>query len=156
MKNFKNVFLIMCLSVLISCGGSDDDLGLSGEGSLTAKVAGTSFTSLPVSVSAAITNGIAAIQGSNSSGEVIRINIASYSGVGTYKTGDAISNLNSLSYGTISPVAFWTSTFDIGSGTIEITEDTATMVSGTFSFTGYNGASNTKQVTEGKFNAPKN
>ncbi|MGK0414280.1 MAG: hypothetical protein ACJA1B_002503 [Polaribacter sp.] len=157
MKKLKNVILFVCLSVLISCGNStDDDLGLSGEGSLNAKVAGTTFTSLSATVGATVTNGIAAIQGSNSSGEVIRINISSYLGVGTYKTGDAISNLNSLSYGTITPVAFWTSTFDIGSGTIEITEDSATTVSGTFTFLGYNGPSDRKEVTEGKFSAPKN
>jgi len=46
------------------------------------------------------------------------------------------------------------STFDIGSGTITITEDDDNHVKGTFSFTGV-GQSTSKQITEGKFNAPK-
>jgi hypothetical protein len=157
MKTLKNLILFTCLSLLISCGdNTDEDLGISGEGSLSANVAGTSFTSLKTTVSAVITNGVAAIQGSNSNGDYIRINISSYAGVGTYNTGDVISNTNSIAYGSVSPFAAWTSTFDIGTGTIEITEDTATTVSGTFSFTGFNGATDNKAVTEGKFNATKN
>ena len=159
MKNLKKVFLLMCLSVfVISCSdATDEDLGTNGEGTFTANVAGTDFESLKVTVGAQVTNGVAAIQGSNSQGNYIRINIASYTGVGTYKTGNALSNLNSISYGTISPVAMWMSTFDIGSGTIEITEDTDSTISGTFSFTGFNASdSSTKNITNGSFSAPKN
>ena len=157
MKNFKNLFLLLCISITFSCtNATDEELGLSGEGTLTAKVSGNDFMSLKSTVGATVTNGIAAIQGSNSQGDFIRINIANYNGIGTYKTGDALSNTNSASYGTINPVAAWTSTFDIGTGTIEITEDTATKISGTFSFLGYNGPSDRKEVTEGTFTAPKN
>lgn len=159
MKNLKNLLFLFCLSAIVSCSGlTDDDIGVSGEGTFTAKVDGTAFTSLSVSVSAAITNGVAVVQGSNSAGEYIRINISNYNGVGTYKTGDAISNTNSLMYGTVNPIASWMSTFDLGNGTIEVTEDTGTSISGTFSFTGINAnaGNTTKTVTEGKFNAPIN
>ena len=81
-----------------------------------------------------------------------------YNGVGTYKTGDSASNTSSMIYGTVNPVASWTSTFTIGNGTITVTEETDAAVKGTFSFTGENNSSSavtTKTVTEGTFNAPK-
>lgn len=158
MKNLKSLLLFTCISILMSCSdATDDDLGTTGEGTFSANVAGTTFTSLKVSVGAQVTNGVAAIQGSNSQGNYIRINIANYNGVGTYKTGDALANVNSISYGTINPIAMWMSTFDLGTGTIEVTEDTSTTISGTFSFTGFNASDNSsKNVTEGKFSAPKN
>lgn len=159
MKNLKKLMLFLFVAVLTSCSNSsDEDLGLSGEGTLTAKVDGQTWSSLKATVSATVSNNVLAIQGSTSNGEYIRFNIMNYTGVGTYKTGDNLSNVNSISYGTIDPIASWMSTFNIGSGTIEITEDTATTVTGTFTFTGINANANnsTKTVTEGSFSAPKN
>ncbi len=156
MKNLKNLLLFMCLSFIVSCSdATDEDLGSTAEGTFTAKVDGDSFTSLKATVSAIVTNGVAVIGGSNANGDYIRITISDYNGVGTYKTGDAISSTNSILYGSLSPFANWSSAFDIGSGTIEITEDTATQVSGTFTFLGYNGPNDRKEVTEGTFNASK-
>ncbi|MEE9407316.1 MAG: DUF6252 family protein [Polaribacter sp.] len=157
MKTLKKIILFISIATLFSCSTNDEiDDTIGGEGTLTAKVSGVDFTSFKASVSAVVTNGILSVQGSNSSGDYIRISISSYNGVGTYKTGDAITNTSSVMYGTISPVAAWSSTFDIGSGSIEITEETATSISGTFTFTGFNGSSDSKQITDGKFNAPKN
>ncbi|WP_159946882.1 hypothetical protein [Polaribacter septentrionalilitoris] len=157
MKNLKKLMLFLFVAVLTSCSNSsDEDLGLSGEGTLTAKVDGQTWSSLKATVGAVVSSGVLAVQGSTSNGEYIRINITNYTGVGTYKTGDNLTNVNSISYGTIDPIASWMSTFNIGSGTIEITEDTATTVTGTF--TGINASANnsTKTVTEGSFSAPKN
>ena len=157
MKNLKILFLFLSATLIFSCeNASDEDLGLTGEGTLTAKVSGNDFMSLKSTVGAQVTNGVAAIQGSNSQGDYIRINIANYNGAGTYKTGDALTNTNSISYGSISPVVTYMSTFDIGTGTIEITEDTATTISGTFTFLGYNGPNDRKEITAGTFSAPKN
>ena len=63
-----------------------------------------------------------------------------------------------IQYGTVNPVAAWVSTFNLGNGTIEVTEETSTTISGTFSFTGINSSAgnSSKTVTEGKFSAPKN
>lgn len=156
MKNLKKLVALMCLTIVFSCSNStDEDLGLTGEGSLMAKIDGSDFASLKVAVSAVVSNGVLAVQGSNAAGEYIRINIANYNGVGVYKTGNALSNTNSISYGTIDPVATWMSTFNIGSGTIEITEETSTSVVGTFSFEGVNTGTTNKTVTAGEFNAPK-
>ncbi|QTD36709.1 hypothetical protein JL193_11230 [Polaribacter batillariae] len=158
MKTLKKISLLLFLSVLVSCGGSDEDLGISGEGSLSAKIDGTAFTALSSAVASSTSNNVLAVQGSNSNGVYIRINIMNYNGVGTYKTGDSASNASSMIYGTVNPVVAWASTFTIGEGTITVTEDTDTAVKGTFSFTGENNSSSAvtiKKVTEGTFNAPK-
>ncbi len=159
MKKLKNVLLFMSLSIVFACSdASDEDLGTTGEGSLTAKVDGTAFASLQVSAGAVVTNGVAAIQGSTSDGTYIRINIANYNGKGTYTIGTSLTDATSLTYGTLKPtIAAWiaSSLIPNSSGTIEITDDTDSSVSGTFSFTGYNG-SDKKVITEGKFNVPKN
>jgi len=158
MKNFKKLVLFISVAMFLSCSNSsDEDLGLTGEGTLTAKVDGQAWSSLKATVGAVVSSGVLAVQGSTSNGEFIRINIINYTGVGTYKTGDNLSNVNSASYGTIDPIATWMSTFNLGSGTIEITEDSATTVKGTFSFTGINASAgnSSKAITEGTFNAPK-
>lgn len=146
----------ICLSIIVSCDdASDEDLGTTGEGTFTAKVDGNSWTSLKVSAAATISNNVASIGGSNSTGEYVRLTISSYSGIGTYAV-DANSN-NVLMYGTVTPsISVWIASSVIGSGTIEITEDTSTSVAGTYSFIGYNGPSDRKEITEGKFNVPKN
>ena len=46
------------------------------------------------------------------------------------------------------------STFNIGSGTLEVTSDDGTTVEGTFSFEGFNAQDqSTKSITEGSFKA---
>ncbi|QNM84668.1 hypothetical protein H9W90_10715 [Polaribacter pectinis] len=155
MKTLQKILLFISATVLISCSATDNDLGVSGEGSFSAKVNGEEFISLSVSVGATVANNVLAVQGSKSSGEFIRLNIMNYTGVGTYKTGDAVTNASSMIYGTINPVASWTSTFNIGSGTVIVTEETATTVTGTFSFEGVNTNAGNKTITEGKFSAPK-
>ena len=156
MKTLKKISFLLFLSLLISCGNNDDDdLGVSGEGSLSAKVDGTKFTALSVAVAATTSNDVLAVQGSDASGIFIRINIMNYNGKGTYKTGDNIANASSMIYGTVQPIASWASTFNIGNGTVTVTEDTETTVKGTFSFTAVNDDMGSKTITEGTFNAPK-
>jgi len=155
MKNLQKIVCTLMLTlVFVACGSSGDD-PTSGSGTLTAKVDGTSFSSLKASVGATEVANIITIQGSDASGNFIKITINPYSGTGTYTTGDAISNLSSLIYGTINPVAAWSSVFDSGEGTITITDDDDNHVKGTFSFVGYKGSNDRKSITEGKFNAPK-
>lgn len=159
MKTLKLIFAFTLILGISSCSDSlDEDLTLSGEGSLTAKIDGSNFEALSVAITATISNNVAAIQGSNSNGEYIRLNISNYNGVGIYTTGNSISNVSSAMYGSVNPVIAWVSTFDIGSGTIEVTEETDSTIKGTFSFTGINSDGNTtsKTITEGTFNAPKN
>jgi hypothetical protein len=48
------------------------------------------------------------------------------------------------------------SSFNIGTGTIEITEDNATNISRTFSFTGVQDGFSNKVIAAGTISAPKN
>lgn len=140
----------------MSCSDDDPTEGTNNNASLSAKVDGTNFSSLEATVSAVKNSGILAIQGSDANGKYIRFNISSYNGEGTYKTGDNLTNTNMIMYGTVSPVSAWSSTFDIGSGTITISKETDSQIEGTFGFEGYNADDKTtKTITEGKFVAPK-
>jgi hypothetical protein len=153
----KKISLLLFLSVLISCGDTDETIGISGKGSLTAKVDGVAFTALSVAVGATITNNILIIQGSNANGAGITMTIMNYNGVGTYKIGDNILNNSGMIYGTINPIVSWVTTFNIGTGTLTVTEDNSTTVKGTFSFVGENNEPTLtrKTITEGAFTAPK-
>lgn len=161
MKTLKQITVLLFVAFLsVSCSENDENNPTSGDEFFTAKVDGVDFSSFEDAIGASIGTGgsgdVLAVQGSNSVGDYIRLNISGYTGVGTYTTGDNLSNVSSASYGTISPVAAWTSTFDIGSGSIEITEDTDTLVKGTFTFTGLNASDNsTKSITQGEFSALK-
>ena len=168
------MLLIMTFSLVTLTGCSSDDDGGSGGGGgggggggsefLTAKIDGTDFAaaqSPAVIVGATSTSGILAVQGGDNSGNTINMSIQGYTGVGTYTTGDALSNTNLIQYLEISPaVASWMSsgvTSAVGGlmpGSIEITSDDGTTVEGTFTFEGYNGDDmSTKLITEGSFRA---
>jgi len=155
---------------LTSCSSDDDnDDGGGGGGNnggefLTAKIDGTDFAasqSPAVIVGAQSTNGILSVQGGDNSGNTISLAIQGYTGVGTYVTGDDISNTNLIQYLQISPApTTWLSSGvtslvgGLNPGTIEVTSDDGTTVEGTFSFDGYNGSDmTTKVITQGSFKA---
>lgn len=167
MKTFKKsiYFLLLFTAVAVSsCSNDDDNNDDEGQNNnnggtefLTAKVDGTDFEAAQdpaIIVGATVSNNIMAFQGGKNNGETIRGTINDYNGVGTYLTGNDISNLNSLGYITLTPVAAWTSTFDIGSGMIEVTFDDGNTIEGTFTFEGFNAQDQTtKTVTQGNFKA---
>lgn len=162
MKNLKKITILLFATLLwVSCASNDDNPdGSEGGEFLTAKVNGTNFSSFEDSIGASIGTGgagdVLAVQGSNTGGDYIRINLTSYTGIGTYTIGNSITNVSSIAYGSVTPLGAWTSTFDIGNGSVEITDDNSDFVEGTFSFTGINNSDNTtKNVTEGKFKAKK-
>ena len=167
MKTIKKTIYVtfLCLSVILaSCSSSDDnndgdnndDGGGNGTEFLTAKVDGSNFEaaqSPAVIVGATSGNGLMTFQGGTNEGKTIRGSVFNYDGVGTYTTGDNITNVNSLMYITL-PNNAWSSTFDIGSGIITITSDDGSTIEGTFSFEGYNADNQTtKTITEGSFKA---
>ena len=152
MKNLKISLIAIFACLFVTSCSSSDDLGLGGSGgkSLSVKIDGSSFNASELTTSAIVTNGILTIQGGKTNGETLRVTIMNYTGAGTYKTGDNISNVNSMNYITLSPVATWSSAFDIGSGTLVVSSDSGSKVEGTFNFVGVNGNSS-KNFTEGKF-----
>lgn len=154
-KSILIVLTIVSLS-LVNCNKDNaEDTNPSGE-FVTCKVDGVDFSaSADYDTTAATkTNGILTIQGSDNSGKAIHVLIHNYIGEGTYHTGDNLSNTNSLSYITVNPVASWMSTFDVGSGTLEVTTDDDNTVEGAFFFEGYNADNQTtKSITNGSFKA---
>ena len=176
MGTLKHVtLLLMCFSLitLTSCSNDDDGGnnggdpgggGNSGSEFLTAKIDGADFAAAQdpaVIVGAQSTNGVLAVQGGDNDGNTISITISSYNGVGTYITGDQLTNTNGLQYLVINPApTSWASNLataalgTLAPGTIEITSDNGTTVEGTFSFEGYNASDMTvKDITEGSFKA---
>ncbi len=168
MKTLKKSIYLILLStaVMFTACNKDDDNNDQGQNNqqnnngaefLTAKVDGVMFEAAQdpaVIVSASIGNSVLAVQGGKNNGETIRATINNYTGVGTYLTGNDISNPNSLTYLTLNPVASWMSTFNIGTGTLEVTFDDGETIEGTFSFEGFNAQDQTtKTITEGNFKA---
>ncbi len=160
----KTLFIILfCTTLFLSCDNDDnDDSSSNGDEFLTAKIDGANFTAStdPATIiGATITNGLLVVQGGDNSGNTISFQIFGYNGVGTYKTGDALTSTNQIMYITISPVASWsssgvTSVTGITPGSINVTSEDGTTVEGTFSFEGYNANDMTKiTITEGKFKA---
>lgn len=151
---FKLSIVVAFLTFFVACNKDDSTEGTNNGSTLTAKVDGTDFTSLEASAGAVISNGVLALHGGDAAGNYISITIHSYNGVGTYVSGNGISNMNTMVYGTATNTTGWTSTMNIGSGTLDVTTDDGTIVEGTFSFTAPPGNSNstgTKTITDGKF-----
>jgi hypothetical protein len=163
------MLLIMSISLVsfTSCSSDDDNGGGSGSGDefLTATVDGASYAaaqSPSVIVGAQSVNGVLAVQGGTNNGTTINFAINNYTGVGTYTTGDNITNTDFIQYLSISGTtpSTWASGLSsaaaggISPGTIEITSDDGTTVEGTFSFDGYNaGDMTTKAIRNGEFKA---
>jgi len=168
-KKCTYVLFLFAAVAFTACSSDDDNAEENNNGNgngngngnatefLTAKVDGTDFEAAQdpaVIVAATINSGILAIQGGQNDGQTIRATINGYDGVGTYTTGDGLANTNQLMYVTVTPVASWMSTFNIGSGTLTVTSDDGETIEGTFSFEGFNAENNTtKNITEGSFKA---
>lgn len=167
-KQFMLLVMTASLVNLTSCSSDDNGGGNNGGGNgdefLTAKIAGSNFAAAQdpaVIVGAQSTNGVLAVQGGDNDGNTISITLPNYTGVGTYITGDNLSNQNGIQYLEIMPsLNSWASNFataavgTLSPGTVEITSDNGTTVEGTFSFEGYNADTMaTKMITEGTFKA---
>lgn len=154
----KLSMLFLFVTFFVACSDDDPTEGTAGGAFLTAKVNGSDFASLEGTTSAIVSNGVLALQGSDASGNFIRFTIMSYNGAGTYKSGDALTNANTMMYGTATNATGWVSTMNLGSGTLKVTNDDGATIEGTFSFEGLAGnqnSSGTKNVTEGKFSVKK-
>ncbi|MEZ4874144.1 MAG: DUF6252 family protein [Flavobacteriaceae bacterium] len=167
MKSIKilSFFLFVSL-VLVSCKKDDDGGGdpQAASGTLTAKVNGTSFTSLEIATTAneVTGNGVTTItiQGSDANGKGVVMIINGYSGVGSYEISDSNTIFNTATYieANISNPAnsqSWMAPFQNSgvAGEINISEKNDTTIKGTFSFEAKNANDNsTKSITEGSFN----
>lgn len=141
--------------MLSSCSSDDDTSGSEqSDFFLTAKIDGANFSRDFVTVSAFPDESDVYIITAVDEASSIGLSLESPISTGTFTP--TVGGLTVLFYQEISPYAVWEATEDGGSGTITITENTATYIKGTFSFTGINPLDDSKKViTEGKFKAQK-
>ena len=175
MKTLKRsiYYTFLCLSLVLTACSSDDDNANNnnqqnnGGGELfTAKIDGADFAASTdpatlIGGTKSTANGTTIVtgQGSTNSGDFINFNITGYTGPGTYRTGDNLTNPNALQYGELAGQSanVWasnlaTSAAGISPGTIEITVDADGKLEGTFTFEGYNAQDMTsKMITQGQF-----
>lgn len=168
MRNFRQfMLLIMTVSLvtLTGCKSDDDggDGGNAGSGTITAKVDGTTITTLDLTSIATLAAGNLIIQGNDANGRSFVITIFGYSGEGTYDfDGSNIAILNTANYieaDASNPMntQTWSAPFDATfAGSVSISSETDDNVQGTFEFTGQNANDNSQKViTDGSFNLTK-
>ncbi|WP_432411703.1 DUF6252 family protein [Rasiella sp. SM2506] len=166
MKILKNVLLVFLMSLAIMSCKKDDDGGddpQGGEGTLTAKVNGSNFSSLEIATTAnqsgGGTNVTVTIQGSDADGKGIFLIINAFDGVGTYEITDenVFITANYIEANVSNPAnsQTWNAPYtDSGVvGEIKISETTDTTIKGTFNFNAknVNGDQSIKNITEGSF-----
>lgn len=173
-KMFKIGFLSLLASTMFftntSCS-SDDDGGGGGTaaaGTITAKVNGTSVTTLNMVTFASQVGPMLTIQGNTggTSSKAFVLNITTFDGVGTYDIGGGTGGLGlaNASYTEITvdlanPMApttnVWAAPYTGGAkvGEVRVSEVTSTGVKGTFQFSCKNSSDDSmKEITEGSFN----
>lgn len=153
-----NLILALLLSsfvVLSSCNKDDDDGTPAGSnGTMTLKVNGTSWNA-SLSVQAVNTNGVLNVTGSDSNAQQGSVILNGISGPGTYAVGPNGSNPGNMLRWTegLGQTDSYMANNVIGTGSVTVNTLTATEVSGTFYFEGFNTAQTSKTITEGAFNA---
>lgn len=167
-KNLFSMILVAFLAlstVTISCKSDDEGGGGSAaEGTITAKINGSSFTSLSEATSGQMVtaNGVTTITvlGSSMNQNGITINIIGVDGTGTYPVGGGANVFTNASYleadisNPLNSQTWYAPYNDVSAGEIKISELSETKVKGTFSFEckNTNGDGSIKTITEGSFN----
>lgn len=104
MGNLKNfMLLLMTMSLVILSGCSSDDNGGGGsaaQGTITAKIDGTGFTSIDIASMASLVaaSNTLTLQGNDANGNSIIMVINGYNGTGTYNFDGNSIPLNIASY----------------------------------------------------------
>lgn len=167
-KNFFMIAALLFSSAVLtfSCKSDDDGGGGDGAGSgeITAKVDGTTVTSIELTTTASNANGnlmILGNDGGQNPNRAFNLTIVGFDGPGTYPVGGGANIFNVCSYtetdasNPSNPSAkVWSAPYDNTQvGEIKISEVTSTYVKGTFNFKGKDQEGGTiKNVTEGSFN----
>jgi len=155
---FKTTIILLLALVTYSCS-EDGTNPIEDNVFLSAKINGLDFnTSIVVAISAPIGNNnfaLSLVGGIDSNSETITIIVGNYDGTGTYTTESNSGIIFTYSNPSSGITGIWASSSNgVGTGTITITEDNATSLKGTFSFTGINVDDTTKSITEGRFFSP--
>ena len=174
MKTMKQSYLFVLVVIIsglftFSCKSDDDGGGGGGaaSGTMTAKVDGTTVSTIEMTTAAQISGGSLQITGNNggtSDNKAFMLAIVSVDGAGTYPIGGGANVFNVASYtesNASNPsnpqVVVWSAPFDDTQvGEINISELTDSRVKGTFSFQAKNPDGNIKNITEGSFDVALN
>ena len=146
--------LIAGIITLGSCNKDDGDSGTPAgtNGSISLKVDGGTWNA-SLSVQAVNTNGVINVTGSDSNAKQAAVTLYGVTATGTYQVGPPnVGNILRWTEGLGQNDTYQASGV-LGTGTITVTELSASKIKGTFSFTGYNTAQTSKQITEGSFEA---
>ena len=152
MKSLLLSVVLMSAVILVSCK-KDDDGGTNpaGNGTMTLTYDGTNW-SADLAVQAVNTNGVINATGSDANAHQAAVNLFGVTAPGTYNVGPNGTSGNSIRWTEgIDPKQTYTASFVLGTGTITVTELSATSIKGTFSGTVYNTDQTTKTITNGKF-----
>lgn len=152
----RNLILGMLLifGVLISSCKKDNDSGdpgTDGSGTLTLKYDATSWDA-SLAVVGVNAGGVVNVTGSDSQAHQASIILYGATGTGTYEVSSGLQNQLRWTEG-LDPKDSYIANGIVGTGTITVTELTSTKIVGTFSFTGFNTNGDSKQITDGQFNA---
>ncbi len=155
MKSMSKFLIVILSTVLfLSCKKSDPGTGASGSGTMTAKVDGVAWSGT-LAVQASKSGGVLTFAGTGPNGQINMV-VGNYNGPGTYTIGATGGPANQGIFAiTTAPFTAHTASFVLGSGTIVVSTDNGTGVTGTFSFDGKNNSGpsiTTKVITEGNFN----
>jgi hypothetical protein len=153
-RNLLLMILIAGVIMLNSCNKNDDDNGnpIGSNGSISLKVDGSTWNA-SLSVQAVNSNGVINVTGSDSNAKQAGVILYGVSAPGTYQVGPPNAG-NTLRWTEgLGQNDTYQANGVIGTGTVTVTELSDSKIKGTFSFTGYNTAQTSKQITEGTFEA---
>lgn len=154
----KSVLILLLFTFMLSSCSSDDDPSVPDQSgfTLTAKIDGVDFFRDDIIGGTALDDADIYLITSIAGGETsMSIALSSPISEGTFTTAVAEQAILIYQTSDISD-GWWLANEDVGSGTVTITKNTSSFIEGTFSFTAFNGLSNsTKEITDGKFKAEK-
>ncbi|MFK5855974.1 MAG: DUF6252 family protein [Bacteroidota bacterium] len=147
------VMMLLVFSVVMSSCKKDDDSDdpVTGNGTMSLVYGGTSWNA-SLAVQAINTNGVINITGSDSEARQASVILMGVTEAGTYQISTGSTSQLRWTEG-LGQEQTYVANGILGSGTVTISELSATKIVGTFNFTGYNTNGETKEITDGQFSA---
>ncbi|NOY49298.1 MAG: hypothetical protein GXO88_01840 [Chlorobi bacterium] len=143
---------IFATFAISSCKKSTDNGDpVTGNGSISLTYDGNNWNA-SLSVQAVNTNGIINVTGSDSDARQASVILMGVTAPGTYETTATSGNSLRWTEG-LDPAQTYSANGILGSGSITVSEISATKIKGSFSFTGLNTNGESKNITNGAFEA---
>jgi len=150
----RNLFVVIALFLVAACGSDNDPAGPggAGTGTMSAVINGQSWSATVTS--GTVTSGSISVLGGVDAQYTLAIGWID-SGPRTYVIGSDDAGFNARLSLPGSTLADWQASLNQGSGTMTITSQSSSRITGTFSFTmpptEHGGQTETLQVTDGVF-----